>query len=735
MTDSVQLRRKAESKSLPNDYDFDLSEFSIEQLQSLMHELKVHQIELEMQNDELQNTQANLTHSKEQYQALFDFAPIGYLTVDSRGLIQNVNLTVSHMLLEDKDVLSNKSLYNYIDSEYQILFTHHLHRIIKHQKPFQYETNIQRTDGSFFHALIRGSLFYEPNIEENSIRIVITDIDEIYKLRYHEKLAAQVIESSIEGILIVDSNGKIISVNKKFEQVTGYSIKDAVGENASILSSGKHDRVFYEKMWSDVTTNGSWEGSIWNRRKNGEIYQEWLHIFSIKDADGRHSCYVGKFTDLSDTKEAQTRLHYLAHYDLLTELPNRTLFIERLEQSIFGAERSEQKVVVFFMDLDGFKSINDSLGHEFGDKLLQHVAKRLNDTVRKNDTVSRLGGDEFTIIANNIDNTDQIITMAEKVLSAFNRPFIIDKRRVFSSTSIGISIYPDDGVCGSDLIRFSDTAMYHAKEQGRNQFSFYTEKMGSIANKRMELEHDLRAAIEQEQLTIHYQPQYDISSGEITGLEALVRWHHPQQGLIFPGYFIPEAEKTNLILAIGEWVINNVCKQAATWLMEGKKPIRIAINISPKQFHLNNFEEQIKQALTKNNLPGHWIELEITEQSLVRDMSEVIHTLNALKELDISLAIDDFGTGYSSMNYLKKLPVDVLKIDQSFIKDIEIDKANEAIITAIVALAKGLNMVALAEGVETKSQHEFLSKLTCQQGQGFLYNKPMTAQEISHHLS
>jgi len=737
MSDLAELRKKAEvaTKDIGrDDLDFDLSHISMEQLKALTHELKVYQIELEMQNEELRETQTHLTHVKEQYQELFESAPVGYFIINAQSFIQSANATGCYLLQEEKSKLLKNTLYSYVDKQYQSLFSNHIHFVIKHNKSRQDELKIHRKDGRVFYALIESSVIENPEGDDALLRLVINDIDELFKMRKREKLAAEIIENSIEGIIITDKHGKILSINSTFTKITGYSKSEVIGQSPNILNSGKHAQAFYEKMWNDLANKGHWEGEIWNRRKDGEVYQEWLDIRSVKDNNGNFSSYVGKFTDLSTTKEAQTRLHFLAHFDLLTELPNRTMFNDRLAQSINTADRSGKKIVLFFMDLDGFKAINDSLGHEFGDKLLQHVAKRLLSTIRKIDTVSRLGGDEFTVIANEIENTDQCVTLAEKLLNSFTRPFIIEHRRIFIGTSFGISIFPDDGIRGSDLIKYADTAMYQAKEKGRNQYCFYTQKMGKIANERMQLEHELHNAIENDQLCLHYQPQYDLATGRLTGMEALVRWYHPKRGLVFPGDFIPQAEKTNLILALGDWVLNKACEQGGKWLRSGKQPLRIAVNISPKQFQNNGFEVGLKKILSKHGLPGEWLELEITEKSLITEVDKVIKILNLIKKLDVTLAIDDFGTGYSSMNYLKRFTIDVLKIDRSFIKDIAVDKDDEAIITSIIALAHGLNLTVLAEGVETQAQHDFLAQLNCNQSQGFLYHKPMTAEEISLHL-
>ncbi|MBF0266373.1 MAG: EAL domain-containing protein [Gammaproteobacteria bacterium] len=729
-----ELRRKAEQISRNDNTlvtETDFSNLSYDELKTLAQDLKIYQIELEMQNDELLRTQLNLTSLKEEYKTLFELAPVGYFIINQLGLISDVNVTGCNLLKNNKAKLLHQSLLTYIENSYKNLFNLHINSVIKHKIKRQDEIKIYREDGYIFHALIESSIYINSDNDAPLIRLILTDIEEIHQMQAQAHLSEKIIENSIEGILITDRKGHILTVNKTFTKITGYSKEEAIGKTPSILRSGKHDKEFYQRLWQTIKNEGFWEGEIWNRREDGEVYLEWLCIREIKDDQGHFYFYVGKFSDLTTIKDTQTRLHFLAHFDVLTQLPNRTLFNDRLSQAIMTAERSKNKVVLFFMDLDGFKDINDSLGHDSGDILLQQVAKRLLSTVRKMDTVSRLGGDEFTIIANDIVNTDQIITLAEKILNALSEPFIIDKRKFFIGASIGISTFPDDAINGSDLVQYADTAMYQAKENGKNQFCFYTQRMGDMASERMQLEHELNVAIEQNQLVLHYQPQYHIETGDISGMEALVRWYHPQRGLILPTEFIPEAEKTNLILLLGEWVLNSACAQAQKWLQAGKENIQIAINISAKQFQQPGFDEEIKQLLLKHDIAGDNIELEITEKSLITDIDKVLSTLHNLKAMGISIAIDDFGTGYSSMNYLKRLPLDVLKIDRSFIKDIDIESVDEAIIKSILALAQGLNLKVVAEGIETQFQRELLSQLKCNYAQGFLYNKAITVEEIS----
>lgn len=559
-------------------------------------------------------------------------------------------------------------------------------------------------------------------------------INKLQEMREKEKIAAQIIENSLEGVMITDKKGVIFSVNKTFSKITQYSNSEAIGNTAKLLHSGKHDVEFYEKMWKELIATEHWEGEIWNRRKDGAVYQEWLDISTVKDDFNQINYYVARFMDLATCKKAETRLHFLAHYDQLTELPNRTLFTQRLAQSINSAERSGKRITVFFMDLDGFKAVNDSLGHNFGDLLLQQVAKRLQLLVRKIDIVSRIGGDEFTFIANEITKNEQIIILANKILGSFSSPFIIQGREIFIGTSIGISVFPDDTNRGSDLVKYADTAMYQAKENGRNQYCFYTKEMGNIAKGRLNLLAELRKAIKQNELVLYYQPQYDLKTGKMIGLEALIRWLHPRRGLLPPAAFLPEAEKSDLIIHLGEWVLNRAAQQVNDWheqkLLSKQDKFRIAVNISAKHFQQKEFMPGLREVLKKYDINNNWLELEITEQSLVTDIEKMIIQFDEIKKMNISLAIDDFGTGYSSMSYLKKFPIDTLKIDRSFIKDINVDQDDEAIIKAIIQMAHSLGIQVLAEGVETDFQKQFLQNLDCDMVQGYFYSKPLPAEDV-----
>jgi diguanylate cyclase (GGDEF)-like protein/PAS domain S-box-containing protein len=551
-----------------------------------------------------------------------------------------------------------------------------------------------------------------------------------------EKLrqTAKVFESTMEGVVITNSAGDIVAINPAFTNITGYSEAEALGKNPSIRQSGRHDKSFYQAMWTSILETGSWHGEIWNRRKTGETYPEWLTINTVKDEAGNTINYVAVFTDISQMKRSEGELSYLAHHDPLTELPNRLLLDARLEYAIQRADREGSSLAVLFLDLDRFKTVNDSLGHPIGDQLLKSVAALLGACVRGGDTVARLGGDEFVIVLEEVGNAGNTSEIAKKILLALNKRYDLDGQAVYVSASIGISTYPADGRDGTTLLKNADAAMYLAKEEGRNTFRFYSTELTRTAHDRLNLESELRRAIEKQEFLLHFQPQVDVSSGAIVGAEALVRWQHPQFGIISPLRFIPLAEETGLILPLGEWVLNAACEQLSAWMESDLPPITLAVNLSPRQFLQSDLIRQLRAVLDATGLPPWLLELEITEGAIMKRGQEAVATLQAVKDLGLKLAIDDFGTGYSSLAYLRRFPIDTLKIDQSFMRDIPRDTGAMEIAVTITAMAHNLRMQVLAEGVETSEQLAFLQRNGCNTYQGYLYSRPVTAESFASLL-
>ncbi len=548
-----------------------------------------------------------------------------------------------------------------------------------------------------------------------------------------EKLqqTAKVLENSADAICITDANTRIIVVNKAFTKITGYQEHEILGQQVNILKSGVHEQDFYHEMWCSIKSKGQWEGEIWNKRKNGDIYPEWLNISMIKDEHSKMiSNYVAIFSDITLRKQTEQRLAYLAHYDDLTGLPNRTLFYERLNRAIDHAQQQHHQVAVMFLDLDRFKFINDTWGHAVGDLLLKDVAKRLRECVRQSDTIARLGGDEFTAILENITDTKEAIEVAQKILEMTQNPFFLCGNEMFMTTSIGISLYPNDGENVDTLLKHADAAMYRAKEGGKNNYEFFTAQMNVYAHQRLSLETKLRHALERNELMVYYQPQVHLASGRIIGAEALLRWQRPHGELVLPHTFIPLAEETGLIMEIGDWVLRQTCLQHKIWRNSGKSILRMAVNLSARQFKQPNLLKIVTRIIEETEMDPCLLELELTESTLMQDADSAIKVLSEFKDMGIQIAIDDFGTGYSSLNYLRRFPIDKLKIDQSFIRDIPKAKDDMAIVRAIIALARTLNLQVIAEGVETKEQFIFLKMLKCDEVQGYMFSEPLPHAEF-----
>ena len=550
------------------------------------------------------------------------------------------------------------------------------------------------------------------------------------------RLAAGVFDSSSEGIIITSRDGQILQVNPAFTRVTGYAAEEVVGRNPRMFSSGRQDVAFYRGLWHSVLTTGQWQGEIWNRRKGGEIYAEWLSIASIRSPAGEIEYFVATFFDITERKRAEDKILHQAYHDGLTCLPNRVLFKDRLEQSLAFARRMQhKKVALLFIDLDRFKLVNDSLGHAAGDQLLQQVAERLRGIVRQSDTLARLGGDEFTILLPDVDNVEEAMVVAEKVLAAMKQPFALGGRDIFVSASIGISMYPDDGADVDVLMKHADTAMYRVKRQGRNGFHLYTHALDERSLRRLELENQLHQALARDELVLHYQPQFDLASGRIRGVEALLRWQHPEFGLVSPAEFIPLAEETGLIVPIGAWLLETACRQARTWRDAGYPDFVMSVNLSVRQFFREGIADAVMHAIETNGLGADVLELEITESVAMEDVVYSTRTLDALAAGGVALAIDDFGTGYSSLSQLKKMPVGLLKIDRSFVQDLTSCEDDAAIVTAVITMAHRLGLKVIAEGVESEAQLAYLRAQHCDYAQGFLLSRPLPAAELEALLS
>ncbi len=556
-----------------------------------------------------------------------------------------------------------------------------------------------------------------------------TDITERKQAEAQLKLAAKVFEQSSEGFIITDANCNIVMINLAFTVITGYAEADVLGKNPRFLSSGRHDQKFYRDMWQDINTLGHWHGEVWNRRKDGKLYPEWLSISRVLDTSGKTTQYIGIFSDITQSKQAEERIQRLANFDLLTELPNRALFASHFNSALGIAQRNNAQLALMYIDLDHFKHVNEALGQSIGDELLIEVAKRLKAAVHDEDTVSRQGGDEFVLVFPGAD-VDVATHMAEKLLASVAQHYQIEQHELVVTPSIGIAMYPGDGGDFETLSKCADTAMYRAKADGRNNYRFFTPGMQARSSRSLQLENALRRALERGELSLHYQPQVSLQDGRIIGAEALLRWQHPELGMVSPAEFIPVAESSGQILKIGEWVLRTAVQQLKTWMDGGLEPMVIAVNLSAVQFRHASLPELVTQILEEVKLPPQYLELELTEGVTMDDPLAAIAVMDDLHERGIRMSIDDFGSGYSSLNYLKKFKVYKLKIDQSFVRDISEDPEDKAIVSAIINMASSLGMQTIAEGVETAGQLAFLRLQGCDEVQGYYFSKPLPAGQF-----
>ncbi len=560
------------------------------------------------------------------------------------------------------------------------------------------------------------------------------DITDLKHIEEQLRIAATVFESN-EGMLVTDANQVIIRGNRAFTLISGYTTEEVIGKTQSMFNSGRQDDKFFSRMWETIRNTGSWQGEVWNRRKSGEIFPEFLTITAVKDPSGIVTNYVTTFQDITKSKAAEDEIKNLAFNDPLTHLPNRRLLTDRLQQAISSCIRTGKEAALLFIDLDNFKTLNDTLGHDIGDLLLQQVAQRLGTCVREVDTVARLGGDEFVVILEDlsgltIEAAAQTKVVGEKILSTLNLPYQLSKHECHNTPSIGVTLFNGDNVAIDELFKQADIAMYQAKKAGRNSLRFFDPQMQESINARVTLEKELLQALANQQFCLHYQIQVDSSSRPL-GAEVLIRWHHPERGMVYPDQFIPLAEESGLILPIGKWVIETACAQLKAWQHDVlTRDLSLSVNVSAMQFSQADFVAQIQASLQQYAINPKLLKLELTESMLLDNVEVMIVTMGALHEINVQFSLDDFGTGYSSLQYLKRLPLDQLKIDQSFVRDIVSDSSDYAIVRTIIAMAKSLNLSTIAEGVETEAQRELLLSHDCTQFQGYLFSRPIPIDQF-----
>ena len=543
------------------------------------------------------------------------------------------------------------------------------------------------------------------------------------------RLAAVAFENTLEGIVVADAQHRIMSVNRAFSEITGHVSERILGKDLGVLGSDRKEGGFGEKMWAWLNEHGSWHGEIWSRRQGGHIYAAWFNMTAVRNPGGQVTHYIGVLTDISERKAAQARIEHLAHHDPLTDLPNRALLADRLGLAVTLAQRSEHPVGVLFVDLDHFKHINDSLGHSIGDRVLIEVARRLVSCVRASDTVARLSGDEFVVLLPEASGVEGVARVVASIMESIAEPFQINGHGLRLSASIGVSLFPRDGREGSALLTSADHAMYHAKAAGRATYRFFSPEMDAQARERFSIEADLREALGRAQLRLFYQPQVDSHTARISGYEALLRWRHPERGLLFPGAFLSVAEETGLIVPIGEWVLKQACAQCSQWHAQGYQG-SVAVNLSARQFAQEGFLDTVKQSLEHAGLAGNFLELELTESLLVEPTEAAMKLLHELRRIGVRLAVDDFGTGYSSFSYLKRYPINTLKIAQPFVEEVAVGSDDRAIVQAIVALARAMRLQTIAEGVEHASQVQALRDLGADMLQGYYFGRAVPASEL-----
>ena len=704
------------------------------EMHRLIRDLQAQRNDLEARNRSLQDAQQLLEDSRDRYAHLYDFAPLGYVTLNQLGVIQDINLTGAGILGGERSRFVGMPFTVLVDKHDVRRLYAHLRRCRETGEASATDLHLVRQDRSQLPVQIHSMLAPGSDRERAEYRVTIADISERKHAEQALRLAATVFENCGEAIIVCDGDANVISVNRAFCEITGYSAQDVIGENAKQLDTWFTDPTCDQALWPLVRNAGHWQGEAWGRRKDNSVYAQWLTITAVSDERGKINHYIGIFSDITERKTAAERILYMAHHDALTDLPNRALLHDRLAQAIAGAQRNATGVAVLFLDIDLFKSVNDSLGHAIGDQLLRQIAARLTQCLRLGDTVSRRGGDEFIVVMGDVRGIDELTHAVEKILRSICLPYTIDGLELNITASIGISLYPQDGRDVETLIQHADVAMYYAKDNGRNNYQFFIPALNANASQRLALESSLHRALERDEFVLHYQPQVHASSGKILGCEALIRWQHPEQGLILPDRFIPVAEKCGLINAIGEWVLRTACRQNRSWQRTGLAPIPVAVNLSGIQLRQKDFLKSVAQILRDGELDPRYLAIELTESTLLQNVDSAATCLHRLKAMGLQIVLDDFGTGYSSLGYLKRFPVDKLKIDKSFMHDVPVGSNDITLIRTIINMGHNLNIAVIAEGVETRAQFDFLLAQNCEEMQGDFCGQPMPAADFASLL-
>lgn len=724
--EAQKLRAEAEEKIARRNDNVDAS---TNDTLRLRHELNVYQIELEMQNEALRKAHAEMEEARDRYADLYEFAPVGYLTINRQGMVIESNLTGAKILGQLRPKLIRRRFARYISAHDQDRW-HRLFMQIMERKSTEVESvelSMSRPDGCSFIALL--DCQYKNYLNKPSVmRVTISEINKLREAESQLRIAAVAFESQI-GMVVTNEKGTILRVNQAFTKITGYTMAEMSGKNLMRLKSRRQNTMAYKHAWKTLQEQGTWSSEVWNKRKNGEAYPELINITVVKNPDGHITNYVASLSDITAKKAADYEIHHLAFNDPLTNLPNRRFLLDKLKHELLSSSRTHLKGALLFLDLDNFKVLNDTMGHDLGDLLLKQVAERLLNSVRECDTVARLGGDEFVILLEDLSEdyfaaASQAADIAEKILSKLKQPYILDGHMHHGAASIGVAIIDKDMVKIEDILKQADIAMYQAKHSGRGNVKFFNQKMQESITTRAKMEEQLRKAFVLDEFELYYQVQINIDHP--IGAEALIRWHQPQRGLVPPNEFIPIAEEANLILSIGTWVLECACRQLQAWQQNAlTRHLVLSINISAKEFNQANFADIVKEVVQRHGINPNLLMLELTESMLLEDIENIIASMSELKDIGVKFSLDDFGTGYSSLQYLKRLPLDQLKIDRSFVQDITSDSRDQAVVRTIIAMARSLELDVIAEGVETKEQQERLLMKGCNNFQGYLFSKPL----------
>ena len=679
-------------------------------------------------NRQIAMAQKTLQQSEERFKALSE-ASYGGIAIHDQGEILECNNGLSEITgFNYQELMSMNGLELIAEEDLDTALTN-----IRNGYTESYEVTGIRKDGSKYDLSVRGKNISYKGHDARVIGFV--DISKSKKSEEQLKLAASVFTYAREGIMITDVTGNIIDVNKTFTQITGYNRKEVLGKNPRILKSNLHSEAFYADIWNSLKENKQWSGELWNKRKNGEVYPELLTIGAVSDANGNIQSYVALFSDITQMKQHQKQLEHLAHYDLLTNLPNRMLLADRLSHAMAQCERRKQFIAVAYLDLDGFKAINDTFGHDAGDQLLIELSKLMSAALREGDTLARIGGDEFVVVLSDLEQMNDCELVLNRLLQTASNPISIGTRNVQVSTSIGVTFYPQDGVEADQLMRHADQAMYTAKQSGKNRFHLFDVNKDKSIQSEHEIIKHIAQGFESEEFVLYYQPKVNMKTGTIIGVEALIRWQHPDRGLLLPGEFLSNIENHQVSLKMGEWVIDTALSQMTTWLAEGID-ISVSVNVDAFQLQQANFIEKLATALNKwPAISPSSLQLEILETSALGEMTDVLSTMQACLDLGVSFSLDDFGTGFSSLTHLRQLPADLLKIDQSFVRDMLEDPDDRAIVRGVISLAFAFNRQVIAEGVETIAHGTQLLSMGCELAQGYGIARPMPAEDIATWVS